>query len=120
MKRELRNVLFEKYPKLFQQKDRLEKEGSISCDDKWFDLIDNLCGNIQQRVERVNRGIRNRIKNSPPTLVPTRSEVFTCEVLQIKEKFGILRFYTTGGDDYIDGLITMAMSIVKPTDQGKK
>jgi hypothetical protein len=27
---------------------------------------------------------------------------------QIKEKFGTLRFYTTGGDDYTDGVVRMA------------
>ena len=27
---------------------------------------------------------------------------------QIKEKFGTLRFYTSGGDDYTDGVIRMA------------
>lgn len=30
---------------------------------------------------------------------------------QIKEKFGTLRFYYTGGDDYIDGLVRMAESM---------
>jgi hypothetical protein len=30
------------------------------------------------------------------------------KVLQIKEKFGRLRFYITGGDDYVVGLIQMA------------
>ena len=30
---------------------------------------------------------------------------------QIKEKFGTLRFYYTGGDDYISGLVSMAESM---------
>lgn len=30
---------------------------------------------------------------------------------QVKEKFGTLRFYYTGGDDYIDGMVTMAESM---------
>jgi len=30
---------------------------------------------------------------------------------QVKEKFGTLRFYYTGGDDYISGLVSMAESM---------
>jgi hypothetical protein len=30
---------------------------------------------------------------------------------QVKEKFGTLRFYYSGGDDYISGLVTMAESM---------
>jgi hypothetical protein len=30
---------------------------------------------------------------------------------QVKEKFGTLRFYYTGGDDYISGMVTMAESM---------
>ena len=31
-----------------------------------------------------------------------------CEVTQVKEKYGGLRFYVDSSDDYIDGLISMA------------
>jgi hypothetical protein len=30
---------------------------------------------------------------------------------QVKEKFGTLRFYYTGGDDYISGMVRMAESM---------
>ena len=30
---------------------------------------------------------------------------------QVKEKFGTLRFYYTGGDEYISGLVSMAESM---------
>jgi hypothetical protein len=30
---------------------------------------------------------------------------------QVKEKFGTLRFYYTGGDNYIDGMVRMAESM---------
>ena len=32
-------------------------------------------------------------------------------VTQVKEKFGTLRFYYSGGDEYIDGLVSMAESM---------
>jgi hypothetical protein len=30
---------------------------------------------------------------------------------QVKEKFGTLRFYYSGGDDYVSGLVSMAESM---------
>ena len=34
---------------------------------------------------------------------------------QIKEKFGTLRFYYSGGDDYVDGIVRMAESMTAVT-----
>ena len=35
-------------------------------------------------------------------------EVYQVVAVQVKEKFGGLRFYYSGGDEYIDGLVAMA------------
>ena len=53
-----------------------------------FDLIDTLCHVIQHRVD----------STSQPQI----------SISQIKEKFGQLRFYIRGGDEYIKGLVGMA------------
>lgn len=102
MKKELQNKLFEKYPKIFRQKDmdktRTAMSWGISCGDGWYELINNLCENIQNRLLNVNR-------NKP------KEEHLTCEAVQVKEKFGGLRFYTQGGDDYIEGAISLAESM---------
>jgi hypothetical protein len=37
---------------------------------------------------------------------------------QVKEKFGTLRFYYTGGDDIIDGMVRMAESMSGVTCEG--
>jgi hypothetical protein len=37
---------------------------------------------------------------------------------QVKEKFGTLRFYYTGGDEYISGMVTMAEAISGCTCEG--
>ena len=37
------------------------------------------------------------------------------EVIQVKEKFGTLRFYYSGGNDYIDGMVTMAETMSSVT-----
>jgi len=102
MKAELQQQLYEKYPNIFRQKD-LDKTVTamcwgISCGDGWYDLIDTLCENIQNRMMNVNR-------NKP------EEEHLICEAVQVKEKFGGLCFYTYGSDDYIDGLVSMAESM---------
>ena len=59
----------------------------------------------EQTYERVERDI-----NEPKFRdVPEKIRQVTLD--QVKEKFGTLRFYYTGGDDYIDGMVTMAESM---------
>lgn len=102
MKAELQQKLYDRYPNIFRQKDLDKTETAmcwgISCGDGWYDLIDTLCENIQNRIVNFNR-------NRP------EEEHLVCEAVQVKEKFGGLCFYTYGGDDYIDGLISMAESM---------
>jgi hypothetical protein len=102
MKKELQEKLFEKYPVIFRQKD-LSKQVTamcygISCGDGWYTLIDEMCGNIQNRMENVNRS-------------KSEEEHLICEATQVKEKFGGLRFYVQGSDDFIDGIIDLAESM---------
>jgi len=115
MNEDLQNKLYEKYSKIFRQKDLSAQETcmcwGITCGDGWFDLLDMLCGQIQNRVDNVNRNRSWSIESGPKTLIPTKTEVFICEATQVKTKWGGLRFYTDGGDDYIDGLISMAESM---------
>lgn len=103
MNKELENKLFDRYPDIFRQKD-LDKTKTamcwgISCGDGWYNLIDTLCENIQNRINNINR------------LKKEDEEKLICEAVQVKEKFGGLCFYTYGGDDYIDGLVSMAESM---------
>lgn len=102
MKAELQNKLYKKYPQIFKQKDLPKQQTAmcwgISCGDGWYDLIDELCGNIDNRLKNLNRN-----KGKAPVLI--------CEAVQVKEKFGGLCFYIYGGDDYISGLIGMAESM---------
>jgi hypothetical protein len=102
MNKELQNKLFEKYPKIFVQKDLSPQETcmcwGISCGDGWYTLINELCADINNRLENKNR-------NKP------EEEHLVCQAVQVKEKFGGLCFYIYGGDEYIDGCISMAESI---------
>jgi hypothetical protein len=101
MKSELQQELYEKYPEIFKQKDLPKQQTcmcwGITCGNGWYVLIDELCANIKNRIENVRR-------NYPDVEI-------LCEATQVKEKYGGLRFYTYGGDEYINGLISMAESM---------
>jgi hypothetical protein len=66
----------------------------FECGDGWFDLIDELCDSIQRYIDQ-----------NPSLNVPQ------VEVEQVKEKFGTLRFYVSGGDDLTLGMIWFAESM---------
>jgi hypothetical protein len=120
---ELEQHIREKYPLIFSQ--RCE----MSINDGWFDIIDILCGNIQNRIDNVIRQREYTIEwnenvNDPDfewTAFVKREEREVPELIeqvvatQIKEKFGTLRFYYSGGDDYIRGLESMAASMTSRT-----
>ena len=102
MKSELQDKLYSAYPNIFAQKDldmtKTAMCWGISCGDGWYDLIDELCANIQNHVVNFNR-------NKP------EEAHMVCQATQVKEKFGGLCFYTYGGDEYIDGMISFAESM---------
>lgn len=126
MSPELDQHIREKYPKIFSQ--RCE----MSVGDGWYDIIDMLCANIQNYIDNVADRRKWAIKwndevNDPnydwsdkasfikreERVVPELIEQVV--VTQIKEKFGTLRFYYDGGDEYIRGLEAMAESMTART-----
>jgi hypothetical protein len=100
MKQELDKLLCEKYPKMMvnRNKDMMETCmcWGFECGDGWFNILDQLMGNIQHHIDWKNR---------------TEEVVAQVTLDQVKEKFGTLRFYYSGGDDYISGLVSMAESM---------
>jgi hypothetical protein len=104
MKQELDEQLCKNYPKMMVNRHAPMTETAMcwgfSCGDGWFNILDKLMGNIQHHIDWKNKN----------------GEVVTQVTLdQVKEKFGTLRFYYTGGDDYISGLVSMAESISSVT-----
>lgn len=63
--------LFNEYPKLFKE------EQYVACGEGWFDIIGDLSKQINDYVEKL----------------PMRTEDPYVTVVQIKEKFGGLRYY---------------------------
>lgn len=86
--------MHELYPKMFEN-----PYGGFAVGPGWWPIIEELCFRIQSHInwkneqkEKYNRG----------------KGCAQVEVVQIKEKFGGLRFYYDGGDDTIDGMVRMA------------
>jgi len=71
--------LVERFPKIFNDKFCFE------CDDGWFDIIFDLCRDIQQEVN--NSGCEQVV------------------AAQVKEKFAGLRFYSSGGNEVTHAMI---------------
>ena len=98
MNADLENKLLEKYPRLFadHKKPPAESLMCYGCDhgDGWFFIIDSMCRCIQQHTEKSESQYK---------------------FLQVKEKFGGLRVYDTGGDEYTSGIIDMAEAISRRT-----
>jgi hypothetical protein len=95
------DIEFQEYEKFAQ---RMEKSypqmypgqyGGFAVGKGWYPIIERLSSSIQQHIE-----FKNKQGEVCPQVV----------VQQVKEKFGGLRFYYDGGDDYIHGLVSMAES----------
>jgi hypothetical protein len=150
MKRELDEYLCTVYPKMMVNRNKSMQETCMcwgfECGDGWFQILNQLMGNIQSHIDwrerqrevviKFNR-IAEQLKAGDSTLfdeeykdmidggfkekrrqelidqypvsIPEPIPQVTLD--QVKEKFGTLRFYYSGGDDYIHGLVTMAESM---------
>ena len=106
MKQEYDTYLCTTFPKMFVNRYKPMTETTMcwgfECGNGWYHIIRALCSNIQHHIDWRNR--KNELNPNQP-IVPQVT------VDQVKEKFGTLRFYYTGGDDYIDGLVSMAESM---------
>lgn len=97
MSPELTKQLYDKFPDLFKEKDLPPEQSNMcwgfECSDGWYNIIFTLCSLIQIHQ-----------KSQKPDYKPV-------VVQQVKEKFGTLRFYYTGGDDIIFGMVAYAEAI---------
>jgi len=150
MKRELDEYLCKVYPKMMVNRNAPMTETCMcwgfECGDGWFQILNQLMGNIQNHIDwkehqrevaiKFNR-MSEQLKAGDSTLFDEeykdminqeykekrRQELIDRYPIaipepipqvildQVKEKFGTLRFYYIGGDDYIRGMVTMAESM---------
>lgn len=115
MSPELQKKLWQNYPLIMSYDKELDIGLYLECDDGWFNIIDNLCRNIQSHIDWNNgTGEFSRFdsKNKP-------IEQLVAD--QIKEKYGGLRFYYYGAtvdgqeDSYIMGMVKMAEALSAKT-----
>jgi hypothetical protein len=150
MNEKLDTELCTKYPKLFVNRNAPMQETCMcwgfSHGDGWYNIINQLCANIQDHIDWKERQQQAAIKYNemaaqckdgsfelfeeqmqsifnPETKEKRKQEIINNKlrtvphlcpqvtVDQVKEKFGTLRFYYSGGDEYISGLVSMAESI---------
>ena len=107
MKQELDKLLCEKYPKMMVNRNKNMQETCMcwgfECGDGWFNILDQLMSNIQHHIDWNNQNFDKGYKQY--------KQVAQVTLDQVKEKFGTLRFYYSGGDDIIDGMVRMAESM---------
>lgn len=99
MRQELDEKLCAKYPNIFKNRHGDMKETlmcwGFSCGDGWYWLIDRLCSNLQFNTDNNNH------TGKYPQVV----------AMQVKEKFGGLRFYVEGATPEQYAVISFAESL---------
>jgi hypothetical protein len=129
MRKELDEKLCAEYPLIFR-----DRHGDMSqtcmvwgfdCDDGWYNIIDAMCANIQCHIDNRLENIKwaekwnatvNDLDHEWTGIVERKERevpkpVEQVVAIQVKEKFGTLRFYFGGGDAYTDGIVSMAESM---------
>lgn len=126
MNEELDKELCKKYPKIFADRSGKPNETAMcwgfSCGDGWYNIIDALCQSIQSEIDVSYSNRENAIKfnnmvssdepwpwdNIPREFRDVPDVIDQVVAIQVKEKFGGLRFYVNRGTDAIYALINMA------------
>ena len=110
MDAELQNQLYEKYSDLFSNRNKSRMESCMcwGCEvgNGWYELLSSVCWRIFQHEKNIED--TKRILADQPEKIRAELEYFPVKFDQIKEKYGGLRIYFTGGDDYVDGIVSMA------------
>lgn len=82
------------FPKIFSS-----QYGGFAIDKGWWPIVESLCANIQRHIDwKQTQKEKYNLSEGCEQVV----------AVQIKEKFGGLRFYYNGGDDTVDGMVRMA------------
>ncbi len=128
MKKELSHYLSRRYPDFFENKMDSQSVSTMSwgfeCDDGWFIILNNACSLIESYIKSIKDNnkfrleMKEKIENGQEVHEHWRKEyelnklepklIPSFQAIQIKEKFGTLRFYYSGGDEYISGIINFA------------
>ena len=93
------DTLYNQYKHYFTSEDkRAFAMFGFECGDGWYDILAHL-------LEHIDKYITHKYKD----------QEFQFQITQIKEKFGILRFYFDGGDSEIHELVRFAEELSSKT-----
>ena len=111
MSPEKEQILYDRYPHLFSNRLLGPRQSCMSfgCEvgEGWFEILSSVCFLISRyeknMVDRIAARNKFGTKNDQSDLdyIPVKFD-------QIKEKFGGLTIYYSGGDEYVRGLVAMA------------
>lgn len=111
MDAELQQKLYDKYPQLFSNKDKDIRSSCMAwgceCGNGWYEIISNVCWMIKQHEDN-KKWRKEYLEKNDPEKLASEPEYFPVKFDQVKEKYGGLRLYFSGGDDYVEGLVSMA------------
>jgi hypothetical protein len=130
MRIELDQDLCKRFPELFVLRNSDPSESPMcwgfDCGDGWYNIVNQLCKLIQGHLKHREEGIAWAVEfnknlavaqannwegwqegwSKKPRKVP--NSIDPVVVTQVKEKYGTLRFYHNGGDQFISGVVSMA------------
>lgn len=107
MSEELTDFLNTAFPMVFRG--RMGKGCYFECGDGWFDIIYNLAYQLEKEINKISK---------------EELDLGLCTAVQIKEKYGTLRFYMSTETDKMSKLIAKAearseVTCEKCGDKGK-
>ena len=102
MNAELQNYLIKKFPKIYTEcgENHPFTQFGFECNDGWFRVILWLSRYLQDYIDQQNEWAQKY----PDKYLPVKQ----IKALQVKEKFATLRFYTTGGNERTEAIISFA------------
>lgn len=135
MNEQLDKALCEKYPEIFRDRHAPMNQTCMcwgfACGDGWYPLIDQLCKHLMWRVVEARKDLRSHEQAqqfpeklskwgqsyyTPERLREAQEKLATLEAnipvaIQVKEKFGTLRFYVNNATDEQFEAISFAESL---------
>lgn len=121
MRTDLEQQLYTKYPRIFRKTVERNYHCSLDVGDGWYNIVNSLlrCIKSHSRFNTQTRWYaRQQNRNGKNIIMPAKTPLV--QVVQVKEKFGSLRFYVINSDSTILNYIDMAeaMSAVTCEDCG--
>lgn len=126
MESTIENYLYKKYPKIFENHSKPMSETCMCwgcCHEKgWLKLLDKLCADITYYIKNQHNSVDYYLKSEQEKLNEdpnykvkfpewAKEKIPFVRFDQVKEKFGMLRIYYTGGDLKTSAMISFAESL---------